>query len=238
MADRRLLPIACLLLASICACTSSPPTRDQSPQSVWSAVGVPAIKDASQASRFPTAATTLANPRRRVPATSLRSTSYLRTEPTVAHRLEPASVAAAPPFPRPQSVDQESIDAVALDGARALASADTSVDPRPQHTAVRAAQAGWLTPAYAREQLHASLVAAPGAEWNVWTRHRAYLLVSSRLSGDDHPADTATVAARVVLLTEQPIGRDGWHGDPVTSVVAVVLMKVNHVWRIDSDQPG
>jgi hypothetical protein len=127
---------------------------------------------------------------------------------------------------------------MARGGARALASADTIVDRQPQDTAVRAAHAGWLTPAYGEAQLRASLIAPPGSQWDNWQRHQAYVVVTAKLSGDDHPPDTSTIAARIVLLTEQAIGRDGWHDNPTTAAVAVVLKQVNHVWRIDSDQPS
>jgi hypothetical protein len=149
-----------------------------------------------------------------------------------------ASGAGAPAFPRPESVDQHSIDAAALVGARALASGDTVVDNEPQHTAVRAALAGWLTPSFARAQLHAVINAAPGVRWDTWMRHRAYVAVMAKLSGDDHPRDTPTEAARMVLLTEQAIGRDGWRDKTSTAVVAVVLNNVNGVWRIDNEQPS
>jgi hypothetical protein len=147
-----------------------------------------------------------------------------------------ASGAGAPAFPRPDSVDERSVDAVALAGARALASADTAVDTQPQHTAVRAALAGWLTPAFACAQSRASIEGPPGAEWDAWVRHRAYVVVRATLSGDDHPPDSPTTAARMVQLTEQAIGRGGWRDKTVTAVVAVVLNNVHGVWRIDSDQ--
>jgi hypothetical protein len=117
-----------------------------------------------------------------------------------------------------------------------MASADTAVDERPQHTAVRAASAGWLTPGYAHAQMRASIRSAPGAEWDTWVRHRAYLVVKAELSGDDHPPDTPATAARGVLLDALPVGRDGWCGANTTSVVAVVLRKIHGVWRINSDQ--
>jgi hypothetical protein len=119
-----------------------------------------------------------------------------------------------------------------------MANADTIVDPEPEHTAVRAALVGWLTPAYARAQLHASVVDDPVADWTSWTRHRAYIVATARLSGDDHPPDTPTVAARMVLITQQAVGRDGWRGRPTSGAVAVVLMRINRAWRIDSDQPS
>jgi capsid protein len=126
-----------------------------------------------------------------------------------------------------------------LAGARALASAYTAVDrDDPEHTAVRAAWAGWLTPDYAHRVLTAKIVGPLGVEWDTWYRHRAYVMVTAQPSGEDHPPDTAAVAARKVVLRERAVGRDGWRGAPTTAVVVVVLKKVNKVWRIDSDEPS
>lgn len=224
MADRFRVAIVGLLLASTCACSSARPSRGtEHPRSArWSAVGVPA-REAPETSSDATSG-----------AGSSAPVGVPSMSPWQAGQLRPAPKA----MPEPQSVDQHSADAMALGGAQALASADTFIDHQPQDTAVRAARAGWLTPAYGRAQLTASLTAPPGTEWDTWTRHQAYVVVTAKLGGDDHPPDTATVAARMVLLTEQAIGRDGWRDNRTTSVVAVVLKQVNHVWRIDSDQPS
>jgi hypothetical protein len=149
-----------------------------------------------------------------------------------------ASGAGAPPFPVPSGVDQHSVDAVALAGAAALASVDTAVDPVPQQTAVRAAAAGWLTPGYARRVRDAQIIGPAGAIWDSWFRHRAYLTVTATPSGEDHPPDTALYAARKVVLREHAVGRDGWRARTSTVVVAVVVEKVNNVWRIASDTPS
>jgi hypothetical protein len=87
-------------------------------------------------------------------------------------------------------------------------------------------------------QRSTSISSPAGARWNDWAHHRAYLVVTSALSGDDHPPDTARTAARMVLLTQRAIGRDGWRGKTTTAVVAVVLKKLDGVWRIDNDQPS
>lgn len=221
MAERRVAIVACLAL--VAGCSRSAPSSNPTSTHLWTAVGVPA-------SAVP------ASPA----VTLIRSASSGSAEtPPRTSRAQPwASGPGAPSFPLPSSVDQHSADAVALAGARALASADTAVDPRPQHTAVRAALAGWLTPTYGHEQLAATITAATTAQWNTWTRHHAYVVVTARLSGDDHPPDTVTAAARMVLLTERPIGRDGWRGSVTTTVVAVVLKKINGNWRIDNEFPG
>jgi hypothetical protein len=201
---------------------------------VWTAVGVPAHGGATSTPvvairPVPMTSTEPAPSREKSVTSSSRSSS-----PT--GRPGWASGPGAPAFPRPSAVDQRSADAMALDGARAMASADTLVDTRPQHTAERAALAGWLTPGYGGAQLNASVGAAPGAQWDEWTRHRAYIVTSARLSGDDHPQDGPTTAARKVLLTEQAVGRDGWRDGRVSAVVAVVLKRVDGLWRIDDDR--
>jgi hypothetical protein len=161
------------------------------------------------------------------------------THRSAGQRARWASGAGAPAFPIPTEVNQHSIDAVALAGAAAMASADTAVDRgEPQHTAVRAAWAGWLTPSYAHRVLTAKIDAPPGIRWDTWYSHRAYLVVAPTASGEDHPPDTPATAARKVVLHERVIGRDGWQDAPTTVVVAVVVKKVHEVWRIDSDQPS
>ncbi|MDT4905110.1 MAG: hypothetical protein QOH52_3126 [Pseudonocardiales bacterium] len=231
MAERRILVLAAMVAASVCACSSAAAAHNsrRRPYETWSAVGMPA------SGRQPTAVTTvLAAPASSAP-TSITTRSNLRSS-SRSPRSSWAPGPGAPSFPLPASVDQRSADVVAVTGARAAASADTLVDHNPQHTAVRAARAGWLTTQFARNVVAATIVGPPSTRWTEWTRHRAYVAVTARLSGDDHLPDAPTGAARMVLLTERPVGRDGWRGNPSTVVVAVLLKKVNGVWRIDSDQ--
>jgi hypothetical protein len=55
--------------------------------------------------------------------------------------------------------------------------------------------------------------------------------VTVQLSGDDHPADTATTAIREVLVQAVPLGRDGWHGPLLRQVDMVTLQHTAHGWR-------
>ena len=240
MGERRMVTLAAVVMVSLCACAPSTPSRTDRASSAgnWSGVGIPATRSMAASAD----AVIVLMPSSSAPAQPTSTTADPST-PGETSRPAPqrprwASGAGAPAFPQPQSIDQHSADAVALHGARALASADTTVDRLPQNTASRAALAGWLTPTFARTQLHGSLTAPPGAQWDSWVSHRAYLVVSAALSGDDHPPDIPTVAARMVRLTERPVGRDGWRGTATSAVVAVVLENVNGVWRIDNDQPS
>ncbi len=126
------------------------------------------------------------------------------------------------------------MNAAAVAGVRAIESADTTVDADPHDTVQRAAE--WLTPAFAAQVKAYPPVAAPGATWNGWAAHRAYVVVTTRLGGDEHPPDTATTAYRQVIAVLRPVGRDGWHGAAVTAFVSVSLAKVGRQWRLASSQ--
>lgn len=239
-------PVAALLLAAglLASCSSS--TTRATPSSPtragFSAVGVgPASTPA------PTSASTAASPAQTPVASSssaavvapTSAASAVHSRGAAASRPVWASGRGAPAFPDPRRADGRSVDAVALGSATAVASSDTTVDNSDQHTAIRASQSGWMTPTYGAAQLQgANLPPSEPALWSTYTNHRAYLVVTGQISGDDHPADTAAIAVRQVVLRIQPVGRDGWRGTKTTEVAAVVLHKINNVWRLDNDEPS
>lgn len=147
-----------------------------------------------------------------------------------------ASVSGTPvvAMPSPAGVNGADVDAVALAAVSAIESSDTTVDADPNDTVKRAA--GWLTPAFAAQVRAYPPVAAPGARWNLWAAHRAYLTVTTSLAGDDHPVDTPVAAYRQVVAVLHPVGRDGWVGPVQTTVVFVSLAPVNGQWRLGSEQ--
>ena len=165
------------------------------------------------------------------PSTSSAGASSSSTSPTASPR-RPLSPAQRITAPTPGTAS--TANAAALFGVRAIESADTAVDADPHDTVQRAAL--WLTPAFAAQVRAFPPVAAPGATWNSWAAHRAYVVVTTRLGGDEHPPDTATTAYRQVLAVLHPVGRDGWHGAAVTAVVSVSLAKVGRQWRLASSQ--
>jgi hypothetical protein len=140
----------------------------------------------------------------------------------------------AVPMPDPASVDGSNVDAVALMAVRALKQSDTAVDADPNDTARRAI--GWLTPTFAGQVRAYPPIGGPGAQWNTWAAHQAYLDVTTSLAGEDHPPDTATTAYRQVVAVLRPVGRDGWHGDPVRQVVFASLARIDGRWRLDREQ--
>ena len=144
------------------------------------------------------------------------------------------AVTAGPRIVTPTPATAATPNAAALTGVKAIESSDTTVDADPHDTVHRAA--AWLTPAFAAQVKAFPPVAAPGATWNTWAAHRAYLVVTTSLGGDEHPADTATTVYRQVVAVLHPIGRDGWHGAAVVDVVSVSLSRIGAQWRLASSQ--
>ena len=145
-----------------------------------------------------------------------------------------ASSGAHPAVPMGRPPSHAGVDRVALAGVRAIEGSDTSVDADPNDTLRRAA--AWLTPAFAARVRAFPPVAAPGAAWNAWSTHRAYLEVTVSLAGDDHRPDSQHAAYRQVAVVLRPVGRDGWRGRPQTRVVFVSLAAVRGRWRLAAER--
>lgn len=140
----------------------------------------------------------------------------------------------AVPMQAPATVNGADIAAVALAGVKAIEQSDTTLDADPNDTVKRAS--AWLTPSFAAQVRAYPPVAAPGAIWNQWAAHRAYLTVTTSLAGDDHPPDSPTATYRQVIAVLHPVGRDGWTGPAQTQVVFVTLAPVHGQWRLASTQ--
>lgn len=165
------------------------------------------------------------------PAASSSSAPFLSVSPYPSSSISGTSPV---PVPAPAAVSGADVDAVALAAVKAIESSDTKLDADPNDTVKRAS--AWLTPAFAGQVRAYPPVAAPGATWNRWAAHRAYLKVTTSLAGDDHPADSATAAYRQVVGALHPVGRDGWAGPVQTTVVFVALATVQGQWRLSSEQ--
>jgi len=159
------------------------------------------------------------------------SPSWLRPSPYPSSTR--TGLPAVPP-PAPAAVNGADVDAVALAAVRAVEGSDTALDADPHDTVLRAS--AWLTPAFAAQVRAYPPTAAPGATWNTWAAHRAYLVVSTSLGGDEHPADSARAAWRQVVAVLHPLGRDGWVGPDQTVVVFVTLAPAAGQWRLASIQ--
>jgi len=173
----------------------------------------------------------------RLTSTPPAATSGARSAPVLSVSPYPSSsLSGTPPVPvpAPATVSGADVDAVALAAVKAIESSDTRLDADPNDTAKRAS--AWLTPAFAAQLRAYPPVAAPGATWNLWAAHHAYIEVSTSLAGDDHPVDSATAAYRQVVAVLHPLGRDGWAGPAQTTVVFVALAPVHGQWRLSSEQ--
>lgn len=153
----------------------------------------------------------------------------------------------APGFaaPRPVDVDQRDALAVAIAAAVALSAADTDLDVSPNGTARRAS--AWLTLAMAATVASAPAVSAPGAQWDLWSSHHAYLSATAVPARDGGaPPDSAAIAYRQVAVTTIAHGRDGWLDQPVTRILFLTLNTIGTVstnggsggWRVAAVQGG
>ncbi|MFD0315645.1 hypothetical protein [Streptomyces flavalbus] len=137
--------------------------------------------------------------------------------------------------PRPADVDQEDADAVARGALTVLWTFDTVTDGGPHDAGFRAADAGWLTPAYARRLRDHQPRSVPGAQWREWAGHRAVTEVTLERAADAAiPPDSDTEAWRQWTVTASPRGRAGWTGDPSTVVAYVRLTRAaaGTGWRV------
>lgn len=154
-----------------------------------------------------------------------------RPYPSVTASGPPAAPALGPSTGRGSDVN-----AVALAGVKAIEQADTKLDADPNDTAKRAA--AWLSPPFTAQVRAYPPVSAPGATWNEWAAHQAYIVVTVSLAGDDHAADSSTTASRQVIAELHPIGRDGWRGAVRTETVFVTLSAAGGRWRLASAKSG
>ena len=230
-ARRRGVPIVATLtvvaaLAAGCTSTSSaggPSTAHLSTQGPSTAN--------SSAGGGPTAA----EPPSPDPASSTASTSSSPGEPSSTRPSSTIARVPAPGFaaPRPADVDQRDASAVAIAAAVALSAADTDLDASPNGTARRAS--AWLTPAMAATVTSAPAVSAPGAQWDLWASHHAYLTATAVPARDSGaPPDSAAIAYRQVAVTTTAHGRDGWADQPVTHILFLTLNTIGTPSTIDT----
>ncbi|CAL9590534.1 hypothetical protein SUDANB145_05216 [Streptomyces sp. enrichment culture] len=137
--------------------------------------------------------------------------------------------------PRPADVDQRDADAVARGALTVMWTFDTTADSGPHDAAVRAADAGWLTEAYANRLRAHSPRSAPDVQWRDWADHRVRTVVTLKKTEDAaRPPDTGTEAWRQWAVTTTPTGRGGRRGTPTTVVTYVRLTRAtaDGPWRV------
>ncbi|MDG4784931.1 hypothetical protein O7626_03115 [Micromonospora sp. WMMD1102] len=76
-------------------------------------------------------------------------------------------------------------------------------------------------------------------QWQEWVHHRAHTEVQiAPYAGDALPPDTAEQRHHAVLITVQPIGRDGWRGPLERHTVVCALQPSTGGWRISDYEIG
>ncbi len=127
-------------------------------------------------------------------------------------------------------VDRTSADAVATAVLTVFFTADTTVDEGPNAAAARAS--ALLTPAYAATIMGSPPVIGAGAQWQGWAARGVQL--SAEVTGlpDDRPADTATTAFRIDLVTQTPTTASGQALAPVVVVAYVALQATHAGWAV------
>lgn len=134
-------------------------------------------------------------------------------------------------LPPTATLTDPSPDVVGAAGLRAYYGSDTALDVSPVDAARRALP--WTTGQLTDATRDYHPVAGPGAVWNGWAAHRAYVTVDpARAYDDGAPADTASTAYREYVLTLTPHGRDRWVGPTVTYTTFLTLTKTPAGWRI------
>ncbi|WP_280335692.1 hypothetical protein [Nocardia wallacei] len=127
-------------------------------------------------------------------------------------------------------VDACSADAVMTAAVTAIFTYRPAVQP-DQRSAFRSA-APLMAPEFALRAEPASMVWAPvtGSRWRHWSQAGVTVSAVVRVTGDDHPADTATTSARVLAVTAAP--NDG--STPLHLTVYVRASRVTPAagWRL------
>jgi len=115
----------------------------------------------------------------------------------------PAVSTSAAPSPAPAGVDDRDPDQVMLWSANQLYSWRPAQDASAAAGFDRARPL--LDPTYIQQvgASAAGLARVTGASWARWAADNATITASSRITGDDHPADTGSKHQRVVEITQR-----------------------------------
>lgn len=122
-------------------------------------------------------------------------------------------------------------DVVAAAGLSVYYGADTAIDLTPSDATRRALP--WTAGPLAAAIRGYRLVAAPGALWNSWATHRAYLTVRVRRAYDGGaPPDTARTVYRQYDLALTPDGANHRAGPTAAFTDFLTLTDTTTGWRI------
>ena len=153
-------------------------------------------------------------------ATPSRSVQPERSAPSMPTAVDPVLA----------TVDRTSADAVAMAVVTAFNTADTTVDAGPNDAA--AAAISLLTADYAAGIINTPPLRSPGAQWNTWTTQGVKLTATVAALPDDRPADTASTATRIYLVTQTPITGTGNTLPAVVTIAYVGLARTTAGWSV------
>lgn len=164
-----------------------------------------------------------------VAASAVAAPTTTTTTPPVftPQRVAPRSVAGASIA---AGVDRTNPAAVATAVLTAFFTADTTVDAGPNDAAARAS--ALLSPSYAATILASPPVIGAGAQWDGWSARGVRLSAEVTPLPDDRPADTATTAFRIDLVTQTPTTAAGQALLPVVVVAYVALQSTPAGWAV------
>lgn len=135
-------------------------------------------------------------------------------------------------LPDPRKVNFRDPTAVSRAALTVMWTVDTTSDTSQYQAELRAAP--FCTPTYTDQLRRNPPRSGPGADWNTWAAHRAYTTAALQPAYDDQPPDTPTQALRQWGVITHPVGRDGWHGRPVSATAFVTLTRggPGQPWRV------
>ncbi|MFI9724531.1 hypothetical protein ACIHFE_33715 [Streptomyces sp. NPDC052396] len=186
-----------------------------------------ALRRATAAAAAFTALTTAGCSSSHTAAKPAGNTALPTTESTTSASLRPLppGTSGTPPvsLPAPSTVKTQDPDAVSQAALTIQWTMDTTIDTSQHDAELRSA--AFLEPHYLATIKANPPMAAPGARWIEWARHRVYTTVATQPLHDQRPADSPTMARRQWLVTVTPHGRDRWTGRPVSSTVFVTMTR-------------
>lgn len=213
MSPRTTPVVAALLLTSLVGgCTSTPTAATQ-------ATALPGTSQLGPA-RAPAPALPGVRP---APGPAPTATTAVGTPQRVAPTTAPGQGIAA-------GVNRADPDAVSAAVLTTFFTADTTTDQSPNAAAARAV--ALLTPAYATAVVSSPPVRGPGAQWSDWATRGVRLVPTLQPLPDDRPADSATTAYRIYLVTQTPTTANGQALAPVVVVAYVQLLATASGWAV------
>ncbi|GAA4989749.1 hypothetical protein GCM10023205_71160 [Yinghuangia aomiensis] len=135
--------------------------------------------------------------------------------------------------PAPQQIDRHDATATSKSAVIVMYAADTDIDRSPYDSMLRTLP--YLDETLAADFREANQQSGGMGEWLEWSTHHVVTTVVAEPAIEmGQPADTPFDAYRKWAVTVTPRGRDGWQGEPYTTVVYTTLSRdgVDAAWQV------